>query len=244
MLSVSITPGEKDMTDVFRLRTLESLARPSVADQVFDELHGQVVSLELPPGAKLSEVDVARQMGVSRQPVRDAFYRLSKLGFLLIRPQRATTVTQISASGVLQARFVRVALEIEVMREACRQLTDDDFAVLDNLIALQDEAIVAGAKSEFHALDDGFHKEICERSGLAFAWDLIRDHKAHMDRVRFLSLSFASRQAYDEHVLILDALKRRDAGGAGDILRQHLGRIESVIEKIRSENHSWFAEEE
>jgi DNA-binding GntR family transcriptional regulator len=88
------------------LRNLEPLNRPSVADTVFDELHSQILLLELPPGTKMSEVEVAKALGVSRQPVRDAFYRLSKLGFLSIRPQRATLVSQISSTAVLHgSRF-------------------------------------------------------------------------------------------------------------------------------------------
>ncbi|CAN0581890.1 unnamed protein product, partial [Ectocarpus sp. 12 AP-2014] len=54
----------------------------SATDQVFDTIYRAIVSLDLPPGAKISEVDIAGRFAVSRQPVRDAFFRLSKLGFL------------------------------------------------------------------------------------------------------------------------------------------------------------------
>lgn len=63
------------------LTQLDQNARMSVSDVVFEHLRQQVLGLSLPPGTKLSEVEVAKQMGVSRQPVRDAFYRLSKLSF-------------------------------------------------------------------------------------------------------------------------------------------------------------------
>ena len=76
------------MAETMHLLQFDILNRPSVADQVFAELHRQVLSLELPPGARISEVDIAKALGVSRQPVRDAFYRMSKMGFLVIRPQR------------------------------------------------------------------------------------------------------------------------------------------------------------
>ncbi|MCJ7874442.1 GntR family transcriptional regulator, partial [Phaeobacter sp. J2-8] len=62
----------------------------SATEQVFDALYEAVISLQLTPGTKVSEIEVAKQLGVSRQPVRDAFFRLSNLGFLAIRPQRAT----------------------------------------------------------------------------------------------------------------------------------------------------------
>ena len=223
-----------------QLPVIEPQGRPSVADQVFDELRRQILTLELAPGTRLSEIDVAGQMGVSRQPVRDAFYRLSKLGFLLIRPQRATTVTLISEAAVMQARFVRTALEIEVMRAAVGRLTDADVDALDALVEAQRLAMEAGDKPGFHALDDRFHMEICDRAGLGYVWDLVADRKAHTDRVRMLSLAFASRLAWDDHRAILDALRSRDADAAAEVVRTHLSRIREQIAVIRAQNHSWF----
>ena len=207
------------------LRTLEPLNRPSVTDTVFDELNRQILSLELPPGTKMSEVEVAKALGVSRQPVRDAFYRLSKLGFLSIRPQRATLVSQISETGVLQARFIRSAIEAETVRTACQVLTSEDHADLDRLIEQQRKAVDARDPVSFHALDDQFHKEICERSGHGFAWDIIRENKAHMDRVRFLSLSFASQHAFNDHLEVMEAMRARDEERAMHHMRVHLSQI-------------------
>ena len=225
------------------LRTLEPLNRPSVADTVFDELHSQILLLELPPGTKMSEVEVAKALGVSRQPVRDAFYRLSKLGFLSIRPQRATLVSQISQTAVLQARFIRSAIEAETVRTACKVLTDDDIEALEAIIEQQRQAVEARDAVSFHAYDDQFHKEICERAGLAFAWDIIRENKAHMDRVRFLSLSFASHDAFGDHLEIMDAIKARDEALAVQNMREHLSRIQTQIVRIRADHERYFADE-
>lgn len=225
------------------LRNLEPLNRPSVADTVFDELHSQILLLELPPGTKMSEVEVAKAFGVSRQPVRDAFYRLSKLGFLSIRPQRATLVSQISSTAVLQARFIRSAIEAETVRMACQVLTDDDMAALDAIIEKQRQAVEARDPVSFHGYDDQFHKEICERAGLGFAWDIIRENKAHMDRVRFLSLSFASQDAFGDHLLIMDALRARDETLAVQNMREHLSRIKKQIVRIRADHERYFADE-
>jgi len=225
------------------LRTLEPLNRPSVADTVFDELHNQILLLELPPGTKMSEAEVAKALGVSRQPVRDAFYRLSKLGFLSIRPQRATLVSQISSAGVLQARFVRNALEAETVRTACRVLTEQDHKALDDILEKQRQAVEAKDPISFHGLDDQFHKEICERSGLGFAWDIIRENKAHMDRVRFLSLSFASQDAFNDHLEVMSAIRARDEEKAMHHMRVHLSRIKDQIVRIRADHERYFADE-
>ena len=225
------------------LSVLEPIQRPSIADSVFDELHRQILRLELPPGTKLSEFDVARALGVSRQPVRDAFYRLSKLGFLTIRPQRATTVSAISERAVLQARFIRMAIELETARVACGKLTEADFLAMEAIIAQQDRAIALRDPSAFHDLDDQFHRELCERAGVGFAWETAREMKSHMDRVRYLSLSFASERAFEEHKDILAAIRARDPDRAAQMVRLHLSRILDQIVRIRAENAAYFADE-
>ncbi len=221
----------------------EPVARPSVADTIFDELHRQILTLGLPPGTKMSEIEVARAMGVSRQPVRDAFYRLSKLGFLNIRPQRSTTVSRISGAAVMRARFVREALERSTVAVACRDLTSADIDALHALIERQRVAVEATSSLDFHDLDDRFHREICERTGHGFAWDIIRENKAHMDRVRFLSLSFARSEALGDHVRILDAIAARDTGRATAAISDHLSRIREQFGRIRAENEQYFEED-
>jgi DNA-binding GntR family transcriptional regulator len=226
------------------LRVIDTANRPSVADAVYAELHRQILALDLPPGTRLSEVDVARAMGVSRQPVRDAFWRLSKLGFLTIRPQRATTVSAISQVAVMQARFIRSAIEAETVRVFTERATEADLAVLDEILAAQAAAVAARDRPLFHELDDRFHREICERGGNGFAWDIILENKAHMDRVRMLSLAFASQAAFDDHIRVMAAIRSRDPERAMTEMRAHLGRIRSQIERIRAENAAYFEQEE
>ncbi|MDW4499670.1 GntR family transcriptional regulator [Sulfitobacter sp. D35] len=232
------------MADAPQLRPVEPVHRPSVSDQVFEALYAQVLSLDLAPGTKISEAEVAKQLDVSRQPVRDAFWRLSQLGFLLIRPQRATVVSQISAADIFKARYIRTALEVETVRRACRELDGAQFDALKALIDAQRAALDAGDKKRFHELDDAFHRSICEEAGVGFCWDVIREKKAHTDRVRFLSLGFASQSALEDHVKILAAIRSGNANEAEAALRLHLGRIEPLVERLRLDNHEWFVEED
>ncbi|TPE50939.1 GntR family transcriptional regulator [Amaricoccus solimangrovi] len=224
------------------LPSLGDLRPRTVTDQIFDLLYERVVNLSLMPGAKLSEAEVAAQMGVSRQPVRDAFYRLSQLGFIQIRPQRATTVTPLSEAAVLRAYFIRSALEEACLRKAAERLTRRDLDALGRLIAAQEKAVAADARAEFHALDDQFHHDICEYAGLEFVWTLVKENKGHMDRARYLSLSYGAATALAEHRLILDALRARDAEAAVAAIRQHLSRIEDIIARLHVDQPEVFGD--
>lgn len=212
----------------------------STADLVFEALYRRIVELTLPPGARISELDVARQVGSSRQPVREAFSRLSKLGLIEVQPQRPTVVSQISHAAVLQARFIRTAIEIETARDAAA-LPDEARRRLPGILKEQEAAISAGDRMRFHALDDAFHEAICALSGHAYAWTLVRENKAHMDRVRWLSLDVGARTALDDHRRIVEALCAGAPEAAADAMRAHLGRIVDIFDRVRADHPGMFA---
>ena len=212
----------------------------NTTDQVFESLYSAILTLELVPGSKVSETEVARSLGVSRQPVRDAFYRLSELGFLRIRPQRTTTITCISEVALRDARFIRTALEVECLHAAIKKRTDADIEGLEELLTAQKAALSEGDRLRFHALDDQFHRTITEIAGHPGAWAVIRDQKVHLDRVRYLSLGFGTQSAFDDHRAILDCLIAGDAARAEARLRQHLSTILEVLAQVRKAHSAYF----
>ncbi len=230
------------MTTLSNITPLEPIDRPSVTDQIFEKLQSQIINLALPPGVKISEAEVAKALNTSRQPVRDAFFRLSNSGFLDIRPQRATRVSLISIDKVMESRFVRTALEIETIRIACQQIRESELLQLQRNIEQQRTAIQDDDRPLFHQLDDEFHKRICAISGHPFTWQIISESKSHLDRVRLLSLSFNQERTMQEHRGLLHAMENRDSENAVLLMRQHLSRLVEEMARIRSENAGYFAD--
>jgi DNA-binding GntR family transcriptional regulator len=224
------------------LDRIVALRGPSTADLVYEELYRRIVEIALPPGTRISEQEIARQIGSSRQPVRDAFYRLSKLGLVEVQPQRATVVSLVSDEAVLQAKFVRTALETETARAAA-PIAGEVRDRLAALIAEQEAAVAADDRMRFHALDDEFHQTICAAAGQPFVWTLIRENKAHMDRVRWLSLAVGARTALDDHLRIFDALSAGDGEAAASAMRAHLARIVDILARVRREHPAMFAKD-
>lgn len=221
----------------------DPLSRPqSTTEQLHDILFRKIVSMEFLPGRKISEVEIARLHDVSRQPVRDAFYRLSQQRLLNIRPQRATVITHISVKDVEQARFTRVALEKEVVREAARQITDSHAATLGNLIQLQEEALQQNSDDEFYTYDELFHQKLCEIANQPDVWTLISDTKAPADRVRFLSLEFDGQTALADHKALLEQLIKQDGESAANIIDIHLSRVMTALPRIQSKHPERFKE--
>ena len=131
----------------------ENFERRTTTDVVFDQLYDEIVSLRLLPGTKLSEADVARRFGVSRQPVRDAFSRLGNLELLLIRPQKATEVRGFSMRHIANARFVRLAVELEVIRHACSVWDETRAGKLEQ--NLQQQQLAVDNNQQGHVPYDG-----------------------------------------------------------------------------------------
>ena len=102
----------------------KSSSRVTTLDDIFNYLYDEITNLRLAPGDKISEAEIAAKFAVSRQPVRDAFRRLENLDLLLIRPQRATEVKRFSTREIEKSRFVRQAVEKEVLFRAAQKCSD------------------------------------------------------------------------------------------------------------------------
>jgi len=216
--------------------------RRTTVDDVFDHLHAQISSLALKPGDRISEAEIAAQFGVSRQPVRDAFSRLANQGLLLIRPQRATEVRRFSMREIEKARFVRAAIETEVLRRAAAACDVDGAARLDASLCKQDEAVAAMEVDAFGQLDYEFHKVLCEIGGVDYAFEVIMEEKARVDRLCKLGLSKEQRMPdlVADHLAIADAVKAHDADAAVAAGMMHLERLDETIDRISATNANYF----
>jgi DNA-binding GntR family transcriptional regulator len=174
--------------------------------------------------------------------VRDAFNRLANLDLLLIRPQKATEVRGFSISRISQARFVRLAVELEVVKRACAVWDESCANLLDASLTRQRKAIELGEVGNFHELDYEFHKLICELSGNGIVVETIRACKIKIDRLCLLSLGNASEapDVLREHQELAEALGKRDSQGADRIVRRHLSRLDRTIRAIRDEHAEYF----
>src|SRR3569623_1338408 len=111
--------------------------RASIAAQVFHTLRTAIVTMRLTPATALSEQEIADRRKVSRQPVREAFIKLSEIGLVRVMPQRGTFVVKISAKAVTDARFVREAVECAIARRAAEGIGKPAVDALSAIIADQ-----------------------------------------------------------------------------------------------------------
>jgi DNA-binding GntR family transcriptional regulator len=214
----------------------------AIAPQLLRLLREAIIRCELLPGTVVSEADIARRYGVSRQPVREAFIRLQEAGLLSIRPQRGTVVQRISVGAVFDARFVREAVEVAVVRAAAELRSTDLDHRLAALIAAQEDAARDSDAPGFLRLDEAFHRAIAEGIGRSFAWTALEAIKAQMDRVRFLSFEGATPlpDLIGQHRAIADAIATGDPDQAEAGMRAHLREILASLPRIAEAHPDFF----
>lgn len=223
--------------DVNQIWDLDQSER--VGPQLVRFLRIQIIHGHLVPGTRLSESDLASRFSVSRQPVREAFIKLAEEGLLEVRPQRGSYVPKISISAVNDARFVREAIEADIIKLLA---TDVDAALVRELrsqIAAQEKVIED--PSTFIELDDEFHRTLAEGAGKAHAWKLIEGLKAQLDRVRYLAVRrFSMAKLVTQHSAIVGAIEEGNAKDAEAAVRAHLNAIAIELPLIAAEYPEHF----
>ena len=196
-----------------------------ISPQIHRILRERVILGDLPPGDKLSETETAAHYKVSRQPVREAFIKLAEEGLMEIRPQRGSIVTKIAVTAVHDARFLREAVEADIVRLVASRTDPALVRELRQQIGLQRE-VAASAPARFIHLDETFHRTLAEGAGKGGAWRVIQGLKAQMDRVRYLALGqFPLNRLIDQHIAIVDQIERGDVAGAEGAIRTHLREV-------------------
>jgi DNA-binding GntR family transcriptional regulator len=209
---------------------------------VYAAIRDAIVRGELEPGARLSENELAEQLGVSRTPIREAVGRLRDDRLVDVVPQLGTFVSRISTQAVSDAQFIREALECAAVRGAAERASDDDIALLEQTLRSQERASESGDVDAWYLLDDTYHRALCDLSGHPTVWDVSERAKSHLNRLRRLSLGMPDYmpEMVAEHRAVVDAVARHDVDGAEEALRHHLRMVLREVPRIREQHPAYF----
>lgn len=222
-----------------------SYDRPA-ASQIFGFIRDAIISMELLPGQMISETALAQQFGVSRTPVREALIQLSNIGFVEVLPQRGTYVSKFSMEKILEARFIREALEVAVVSQLA---TNEDESVrldavdaCEKIIADQKTAAADDDALAFQSLDDSFHQTLASYTQYPRVAMFIEAEKAHMDRVRNLSLHVSGqyKRILNQHAAITKAIKAGSAEKSAAAMSVHLKDVYTILELIPQEHPEYL----
>ena len=211
-----------------------------ITPQLTRILRERILQGDLKPGEHISESELARSYEVSRQPIREAFIKLADQGLLEVRPQRGTIVTRIGYFAVLDARFLREAIEADIVKILAAA---PDPAVLRDLARQVEQQRAADPRDHlnFVRLDDQFHRTLAEAAGKASAWKQIEGLKSQMDRVRYLALGhFPIDNLVAQHFAVVERIASGKIAEANAAIRCHLREVLKDLPKIIDANRDYF----
>ena len=150
--------SRKTTAEVLELERLADSAsdvrQVTMGHRVFLSIKRAIVHGRLVPGYPVSEAELAGQLGVSRQPVREAFIKLADMGLVEIRPQRGTFIQRISRREVENARFLREAIEVAIARRAAEVASAEAVRPLWDLVEDPADTIVSQHRILVQAIAD------------------------------------------------------------------------------------------
>jgi DNA-binding GntR family transcriptional regulator len=193
----------------------DPVTRGLLRDDVYLRLREAIVDGTLVPGEQLRDADLARWMGVSRTPVREALLRLQQAGLVAATPGRSTSVATLDARAVRDAQAVVAAMHEVAVRAAVEQLTEDDVRRMRQANKAFARALRRGDADAALAADDELHGIPVVAAANQAVRAVLEQYTPVLrraERLRFSSLP--ARGSVTLHDRLIDALAARDADTA------------------------------
>lgn len=196
--------------------------RTSLRVAAYETLRERIIGLDLRPGQRLVERDLAEELGVSRVPLREALHMLEADGLAVIVPHQGAMVAPFTAQDVEHLFEVREYVEVLAARLAARRRRPEDVARLEELTAQARAAVAAGDAAAAAAANAAFHRAVAEAS----ANPLVAGMTGMLDlRVRWLFHLTKQRDTVvqcEEHEEMLAAIRDGDEDDVESLAREHV----------------------
>ncbi|MPY58592.1 GntR family transcriptional regulator [Streptomyces spongiae] len=221
------------------------------SEAVYERLKGDIESLRLRPGAKLSEVQLGERLDASRTPVREAIRRLAREGLVDFVPGEVARVAAISLGGVRALFEFRMMLEprAAAMVTAVGAADERVLVPFRELLArleefeesfrLRDAAAQARSYHDFYEVSEDFDQAVVAACRNPYLARTIRDLRSQTVRLRHLSHSGPRRMltSLEEHRAMLKAITNGDVEAAEAACRHHLAQtLQALIESLTSQD--------
>jgi DNA-binding GntR family transcriptional regulator len=203
-----------------------------LANRAYEKLRDAILSNQLQPGERLSVSDLARQMGISRTPVREAVQRLIYDGLAVHVPYRGADVVRVGVDDLLQLFGVREVLDGLAARLACRNLRPGDVEELRQILDDHEEILARDPSTKTHVeLDIRYHGRIRALAGNPYLDEMLGriQGKTHLAVHSLWRGEEARRLALAEHRAILLALSAADPERAERAARTHVAALQRRV---------------
>jgi len=209
----------------------------TIKDQVYSVIKENILNENLKPGQRIQELQIAKELNVSRSPVRSAINELIGEGLLESIPNKSVTVRRMSEKDILDAYELRLVVEGFAVQRVIELMDDDIAATLARFREQFTATVDYGQIQEYVRIDTAFHEYLVNTAGNTIFKEALGRVAMMITPFRIFSLSSQQRflDSIREHTGLIDAILGRDADRASDICNAHLRLAkEEIIKHLRS----------
>jgi DNA-binding GntR family transcriptional regulator len=202
----------------------QALPRVLLSDQAYELVRRWILDGTLEPGDRIVESEIARRLGVSQAPVREAVKRLAHEGLITSLPRRGSYVSQISTEDADDAREVRAMLEEAAAREAVTHFDPPARQRLEGFVEDMRRAADAEDLAAFRAADMGFHRTVVDLSGNVYLpklWDVMESRLLSLRVVGDPGFTGSWAEMAESHQDLIELLASGNRGRAAAAFHDH-----------------------
>jgi DNA-binding GntR family transcriptional regulator len=202
-----------------------------VVEFAHDEVRNSILHGTLSPGTAVSQVQLAKELGVSRTPLREALRMLQREGLVEAQPNRLVRIRELSVQDAEGLYIARITLEAVAIRISTPLLTSQDIAAAQGRLAEMDHYVGAGEYEDWERTHREFHLGLIAKSGERIS-EMLEQLSAHAERYRRVVATRAPRAwstGQKEHRAIVAACAERDGPAAATALAEHLARTAFTV---------------
>jgi DNA-binding GntR family transcriptional regulator len=202
--------------------------------RIADEIRSAVLSGEMRPGMRIRQELLAAKFGASRIPVREALKQLENEGLVVLAPNRGAWIADVNSEESIEVYKIREALEPLAIFESVPNLTDADIDSMDQTVREMEQAMTL---EEYIQLDRSFHLRTYSRARMPQLLAMVERYwnSTQHFRRQFVKETFAKDGlpfSDPQHLLLMDAIRARDAEGARSMVHLHIRRTRMLIQTI------------
>lgn len=210
--------------------------------QAYTILKKKIMDLHLRPGELLLVQTLAKELGISRTPVREAVVRLEREGFVEAAEGKKFRVSLLTLKGVLEIHELRKLLEIHAARNVALASTEEQVCQLKETVDSMRQALSRNDHDDFFEADLKFHEQIILFNGNETLHQLMNQLNDKIQRIRYLTTYIDNRleETVGEHQDIIAAIEGHDPDQTEKKINHHLEKVKTGLEVLFNEEGTQF----
>jgi DNA-binding GntR family transcriptional regulator len=213
--------------------TPDKVVSESIVDRIHRELRNMAITFRFLPGERLNEAILAKELGVSRTPLREALNRLSAEGFLTFSVNQGFFRRPLDVKEIFDLYEFRQQMEMAAVRLAVERATDEQLLELERFAQSSAEDNANRTSEELILLDEEFHERLITLTGNIEMRSSLRNVNGRIQYVRWVDMNGRRSETQIQHKEIVRTLRERNTEKCMLLMGEHIGhRLDQIIEKV------------